>query len=117
VLCQVPVRRSYLVGGDVMSLVRDVRYDIVQGPGKYDWIQHFTNKAHRDAEIMKVTIRDGHRNRSYPLIVNSLQLEDGSCNNFMFTGNLIIEGTWHPVYGFYSPNKSRGWIKLEQHPY
>jgi len=102
------------------QLKEGIKYNIIKGPGKNDWIQHFHNFFQRQNEKLYITIDmseeklSSSRRFKIELLVQTLLHQDGSCERYFFKGYVTYKDSRHYQYvkGYYDLREPSGWIKI-----
>lgn len=103
-----------------MSLFRSgVQYNIVGGPGFTAFVNHFINYYERKHRDMHFTIQTPNRpestmkfgNTKFKVILTGFDLEDNSCERFLFRGTAGDNN--RRIHGYYNTKTSQGTIVFE----
>jgi len=103
-----------------MSLFRSgVTYNIVAGPGFNSFVNHFINYFQRKGEDLYFTLQTPNRpdsrikfgNTKIKVILSGFDLEDNSCERFLFRGTAGDNN--RRIRGYYNTKLSRGTIVFE----
>jgi hypothetical protein len=94
-----------------MSATKSKQFSITSGPSKFDLM---LSLFHRKVDS-QVVVEFSLEAQSYPagVVINSLELEDGSGECWIFKGYVRYSSTSsRNVKGFYRTNARTGWMKF-----
>jgi hypothetical protein len=78
---------------------------IIDGPGKFELM---TALFVGDSDNTRVTIGRNDTREVHSLYLRSVEMEDGSNENWLIAGYLIKDKVWRQIKGYYSTKKRSG---------